>query len=182
MRENDMYYPFLRNGRSRDRLREVVARGPRTSLRLSVEAQAYFNLLAVAGPAALQTAALLVQCGFDLTRAALAFGLGRECSECAKGRRADAVRGCLRCQATIRQRTKRALDRMRSIVPETTDQATTERKATFGIPIRRRPTVRFGADGGSGPTGEGVSIYERTGDEDEQLEALADKLLEDAEA
>ena len=125
----------------------MADRGPRTSLRLSVEAQTFFKLLAISGAAAHQTATLLVQYNYDITRVALHLGLAERCKKCSNGKDGEGCRGCRRHLCMVRQRVKRAVDRMMTLVP------------ALHVPLRRRPAVHYGADRSAD---QGTTLYDRT--------------------
>lgn len=107
----------------------------RSGLRVNAAGQGLFRLLAYLGQTAYDTAILLTAHEFDITRAALAYGLARRCPRCAKAKGQEALRGCNGCVATIRQRVHRMQDRV-------------EEKLGGSAPRtrHRRPTLMFGAD------------------------------------
>ena len=107
----------------------------RTALRANEGAQAIFRLITSFGESGYEAALLLVRFEFDITRAALCFGLSRGCKACEKARASEAKRGCDKCVAGLRQRVHRVQDRVSGMLGDSTP--TTR---------HRRPILRFGAD------------------------------------
>jgi hypothetical protein len=127
----------------------------RTALRANEGAQAIFRLITSFGESGYEAALLLVRFDFDITRAALSFGLSRGCKACEKARTSEARRGCDKCVSGLRQRVHRVQDRVHGMLG---DSMPTTRS--------RRPVIRFGADR-EGESGE--KLYDRVGCEDPEV-------------
>jgi hypothetical protein len=127
-------------------------------LRANEGAQAIFRLITSFGESGYEAALLLVRFDFDITRAALCFGLSRGCKACERARASEAKRGCDKCVAGLRQRVHRVQDRVSGMLGDATP--TTR---------HRRPVVMFGADR-EGNAGE--TIYERAGSVDPEVQEL----------
>ena len=137
-------------------------------MRINEAGQALFRMLAAMGPTAFETAELLRTYEWDITRAALAHGLGRKCAACAGRARAamrdqEARRGCNGCVAAMRQRVHRLQDRVAWMLG---DAAPVSR--------HRRPVVVYGADRTHAERdGRGTSsIYQRAAAEEAEAVEL----------
>jgi hypothetical protein len=130
----------------------VRAASIRTPARLSPEAKVVIRMIAAFGPTAADTASLLVRFSFDTTRVALMIGLRDGCPGCSSTRTGEALRGCDRHTALVRQRIHRLQERLLGILG-----------LLCPTSRRRRPVVHFGADRlplGSRSGGAGLRLYD----------------------
>jgi len=119
----------------------------RTALRINEAGQALFRMLVTMGPKAFETADLLARFQYDITRAALMYGLQRKCEGCAAEDEAESIRGCNACVAAMRQRVHRLQERLETLLGGATPTMR-----------HRKGRVVFGADR---DMGEELNWYQR---------------------
>ncbi len=129
----------------------------RVALRVNEAGQGLFRLIQHLGPTAYQTAVLLADHEFDITRAALTYGLRKQCPRCATPIKQEALRGCNACVTAMRQRVHRLQDRVQHVLLDKTPGTR-----------HRRPVVMFGADRARFQDGE--TVYDRASASDEVAE------------